>query len=85
MVTNAASEAIDEIGCRPADVSWRYVQGDWGDLPDEDKLANEYALWLDYELVGCHPLPDGTKIYMITDAKRTETLFMTAEEYEARR
>ena len=61
---------------------YRHVAGDWGDLCDDDKKANEFALkegnlriFSAYESYG---LP---KIWIITEADRSATTTLFPDEY----
>ena len=44
VATPAALKAIQQACQSPAEFLDRHVRGDWGDLCDEDKQANEDAL-----------------------------------------
>ena len=59
----------------------RHVQGDWGDLCDEDKQANDEALQEGLRLLSAYRLNDGTKIWVITEASRDVSTVLLPEEY----
>jgi hypothetical protein len=59
----------------------RHVQGDWGELCDEDKQANDEALKEGLRLLSSYRLNDGTKIWVITEAGRSVTTVLLPEEY----
>ncbi len=46
----------------------RHAAGDWGDLDQEDMLANAAALKEGSRLLSAYRLKDGTKIWLITEA-----------------
>ena len=54
--------------------------GQWGDLCDEDKQANEDALEHGTRIFSCY-LHQGRKIYVITEHDRSKTTIMLATEY----
>jgi hypothetical protein len=60
---------------------FRHHCGDWGDLCDEDKQANEDALIHGDRILSSYRLPDGRKIFIITEWDRSSTCVMLAEEY----
>lgn len=58
----------------------RHLKGDWGDLDDEDKAANDRALEDGTRLFSSYNLPGG-KIWIITEADRSATTILLPEEY----
>ena len=58
----------------------RHLAGDWGDLCDEDKDANEQALAQGGRLFSSYQLPCG-KLWIITEADRSVTTFLLPDEY----
>jgi hypothetical protein len=60
---------------------FRHHCGDWGDLCDEDKQANENALEQGERILSCYRLHEGQKIYIITEWDRSSTCVMLSEEY----
>jgi hypothetical protein len=58
----------------------RHHYGDWGDLDEEDKRANEDALTDETRIFSCY-LIGGEKIYLITEADRSHTTVLFATEY----
>ncbi|MBK9260237.1 MAG: hypothetical protein IPM54_10420 [Polyangiaceae bacterium] len=59
----------------------RHANGDWGDLEEEDKRANELALKDDERLVSAYKFDDGRKMYIITEWDRSYTTVLLPEEY----
>lgn len=58
----------------------RHHCGDWGDLDPEDKHANEDALEHGSRIFSAY-LTGGRKIYAITEADRSMTTLLFANEY----
>lgn len=58
----------------------RYKNCDWGDLCEEDRGANEYALRHDLRLLGKYSTSEGP-IYIITEWDRSVTTILFPDEY----
>lgn len=58
----------------------RHRQGDWGDMCDEDKKANEDALEYGERLMSCYE-EDGKKLWIITEYDRSVTTLLLPSEY----
>jgi hypothetical protein len=59
----------------------RHVSGDWGDLCDEDRQANNEALKDGSRIFSSYDLNDGQKIWVITEADRSSTTLLLPSEY----
>jgi hypothetical protein len=59
----------------------RHVLGDWGELDEEDRQANERALLDDTRLVSRYRAANGTKFYIITEHDRSLTTVLLPEDY----
>ena len=59
----------------------RHHCGDWGELDDEDKETNEEALEHGMRLLSCYQVGGGKRIYIITEADRTNSCLLLPEEY----
>jgi hypothetical protein len=59
----------------------RHHRGDWGDLDECDKQANEDALIHGDRILSHYKLGDGRRIYIITEWDRSSTCIMLPEEY----
>jgi len=58
----------------------RHQTGDWGDLDDEDKEANEEALVKDTRIFSSYSVAED-KIWIITEADRSFTTFLMPKDY----
>lgn len=58
----------------------RHVTGDWGDLNDHDKQANEDALTNGDRILSAYVV-GGVKFWVITEADRSSTTILLPEEY----
>lgn len=59
----------------------RHAGGDWGEVCEEDRQANEFALENELRLFSVYHLGDGTKIWIITEADRSVTTILLPSEY----
>jgi hypothetical protein len=59
----------------------RHLAGDWGDLGDEDKKANERALKDGDRLFSSYEIAPDTKLWIVTEADRSSTCVMTPGDY----
>jgi hypothetical protein len=59
----------------------RHAAGDWGELGEEDRQANERALVEDTRLVSRYRAANGTKFYIITEWDRSLTTVLLPEDY----
>ena len=86
-ITPAAAEALQRNEMNGLEILARHVRGDWGNLCDEDKTANENALQTGARLLSTYTLPDETTIWIITDAeidddhRRYATTLLLPEDY----
>lgn len=79
--TPAAIEALNESGESPTLFLNRHVSGDWGDVCEADKQANEDALLHGDRILSAYRTAKGVKIWVITEADRSSTCILLPEEY----
>jgi len=77
--TPGALEALNDESFWP--YIKRHANGDWGDVCDEDRAENELSLREGFRLLSAYHLPDGCKIWIITEADRSATTILLPEEY----
>lgn len=58
----------------------KHIQGDWGEVDDEDKQTNNEALELGNRLLSTYTL-DGEKLWIITEWDRSSTTVLFPSEY----
>jgi hypothetical protein len=79
----------DDGGALVTSLILRHVTGDWGDLGEADKAANEAALVLDEfgeygRILSAYMLGElqhQTKIYIVTEADRSVTTVLLPSDY----
>ncbi len=68
------------------DIISRYLamhqSGQWGTLDPHDGRANEVAIQVGARLLSAYHLPDGTTIWIMTEADRGSTCVLLGDEYE---
>jgi hypothetical protein len=79
---NAADvEWVEREGIDITDFLRRHHSGDWGDLCDDDKAANENALEQSGRILSQYLLTESRIIYIITEYDRSMTTVLIASEY----
>jgi hypothetical protein len=58
----------------------RHLSGDWGEVCDEDKAANDAALKGEGRLLSAYS-KDGAKLWIITEWDRSVTTLLLPSEY----
>lgn len=87
VATPGALDALARNECVPLEYLRRHASGDWGAVCAEDKAANDEAVKTGARLLSVYQLPDGTTIWVITDAvideqgTRPATTFLCPCEY----
>ena len=59
----------------------RHLNGDWGDVDEADKAANNRALRYGDRLLSAYHAPDGTRFWIITEADRSCTTVLLPDNY----
>ena len=81
VATPGLLEILEQSKESPAVFLDRHIGGDWGDVDDEDKQANDQALIDGARLLSAYHLNDGTKIWIITEADRSSTTVLLPDDY----
>ncbi len=81
VATPGALRALEDAVQSPAEFLDRHATGDWGDLDDEDKKANEAALQHGDRLFSAYSTSAGERIYIITEWDRSVTTLLLPEDY----
>lgn len=68
-----------------AELLHRHLTGDWGDLGDEDKAENQFALRNDCRILSHYKFVDADgieeRVYIITEWDRSQTTILLPDEY----
>lgn len=81
VATPGALSACEEARADPLFYLRRHVRGDWGDLGDEDKTANDTALTTGARILSAYTLTTDERLWIITEADRAYTTLLLPIEY----
>ncbi len=95
VATPGALELLQETGFSAAALISRHVHGDGGDLCDEDRAENEFAMTRRLRILSCYRLVDAERmaaaprdkrsslptLWIITEADRSFTTLLRPDEY----
>ncbi len=86
VATPAALKAIQEAGQTPDFFLDKHIQGDWGEVDDYDKRANDAALVDGSRLLSAYRTLKDVKLWVITEAtddegQRASTCLLLPQEY----
>ena len=86
LATPGALKAMEEAGQSPGYFLDRHIRGDWGEVNEEDKRANDQALVDGSRLLSAYTTLLGIKIWVITEAaddegRRAATTALLPAEY----
>ena len=59
----------------------RHQAGDWGNLTDDDRAANDRALLAGTRILSAYSASNGTRFWIITEADRSVTTVLLPEDY----
>ncbi len=79
VITANAMHHLDDYAVREG--LRRHSQGDWGDVCEEDREANDRALKESTRLLSAYKDSRGTKYWIITEADRSATTVLLPEDY----
>ncbi len=60
---------------------FRHMAGDWGDLVEEDRMANDEAMCFGGRILSAYVDHHQLKFWIITEADRSSTTILLPEEY----
>ena len=81
VITPGAIEALEKSQQHPGDFLSRHLRGDWGELCEEDRAANQQALDERLRLMSVYRTTKQEKLWIITEADRSATTLLLPEEY----
>jgi hypothetical protein len=82
VATPGALRAIEENNVDSWSLLMRHVNGDWGCVPEEDRLENLLSVENGYRVMSSYPMNErGDKLWIITEADRSSTCLLLPEEY----
>ena len=84
VATPGALRMLQQAGVPPMTLLARHAFGDWGDLCDEDKEANDLAVAIGDRIFSSYEVGIGmsaVRVWVITGADRASTCVLLPEEY----
>ncbi|MGO9110620.1 MAG: hypothetical protein ACLP9L_15470 [Thermoguttaceae bacterium] len=81
VATPDALRALEKAGQSPAFFLEKHMSGDWGEVDDEDKCANDEALVNGDRVLSAYRTLRGVKIWIITEADRSSTCVLLPQNY----
>jgi hypothetical protein len=79
VVTHGALE-LAEHGINLLTYLARHLNGDWGEMGEDDRKENNYSLLNGYRILSAYKTELG-KLWIITEADRSVTTYLLPEEY----
>jgi hypothetical protein len=80
VATPAALRFCQQHQVSPLSLVDRHASGDWGELSIKDVQANVEAVQHDLRVLSSYAI-DGVKVWVITEADRSSTCVLLADEY----
>ena len=80
IVATPGALALEEQGVNLLAYLKRHLNGDWGDLCEDDRAENEFSLKHGFRLLSAYITSHG-KLWLITEADRSVTTFLLPSEY----
>lgn len=80
LITADAMDELDAKALEPLPFLFKHAQGDWGDVCEEDRLANDFALTNEERIVSFYNIGE-EKLCIITEYDRSATTLMLLSEY----
>lgn len=81
LVTRGAILALVMANASAFELLKRHAYGDWGEMEEEDKRANDAALKEGGRLFSAYTLSTGERLWIITEADRSATTLLMPMEY----
>jgi hypothetical protein len=79
VLTPRAEILLQNLGINPASLFLRHVNGDWGDVSNDQRRANEEAVREGGSILSAYG--EGIRrIYVITEADRSRTTIRSADD-----
>jgi hypothetical protein len=81
VATRGALRVLQEAEQSSTEFLDRHVNGDWGELDDEDKRENEFSVEHGFRILSAYTTSAGDKLWIITEAGRLATTLLLRSEY----
>ena len=81
VATPGALELLERHSMTPMQLLHRHCTGDFGNLCEEDKEANNEAIWNGTRILSSYQISESDRLWVITEADRSSTCLLLPEEY----
>lgn len=81
VATPGALRALQKAEQEPHEFVDRHANGDWGDVPEDDKRENEFSIQHGFRIFSAYTISAGDRIWIITEADRSATTILLPDEY----
>jgi hypothetical protein len=81
VTTSGALQALQKAEQGPSEFLDRHMNGDWGEVPEEDKRENEFSVQQGFRILSAYTTSAGDRLWIITEADRLATIILLPEEY----
>ena len=81
VATPGALRTLEKAEQQPAEFLDRHVNGDWGEVLEEDKRENEFSVQHGFRILSAYTTTAGDKIWLLTEADRSFTTILLPSEY----
>lgn len=81
VATPRALRELKRAGERYLGYLARHAGRDYGDISPEDWEENEFSIKLELRVLSAYTLPNGVRIWIITEADRSLTTILLPSEY----
>ena len=81
VATPGALAALQAAGQQPHEFLVRHVQGDWGNVSDEDRQESELSLREGFRILSAYHTRLGEQLWIISEADRSATTILLPSKY----
>ena len=81
VATPPAISLLETVGVSIWSLAARHVAGDFGDVDEHDRRANEDAIRHGGRILSSYVLPNDEKIWVLTEADRSSTCVLLPTDY----
>ena len=81
VATPSALAALELAGTLPKALLDRHARGDWGEMIADDWDRNDRALVSGERLLSAYALPNGVRVWIITEVDRSATTLLLPQDY----
>jgi len=81
VATPGALSALQKAEQEPREFLDRHGNGDWGEVPEEDKQENEFSVQRGFRILSAYTTSAGDTIWLLTEADRSFTTILLPSEY----